>query len=563
MLDKWKGRNTVPRHNRVIIPAAKLVPEELQTLGKLPGIIYPINQRIVFDYLYDQYKGFRSIDIVCCEKADEVQRRLDKYINDQVRISILDSLSDLGHTVYFALRDVTGPVIINFADTIVMDDVSAIVGKDAFYCHEDYMSDTWTYFDEKNGRITSIYDKETIDSDKKKKLFVGVFSITDGACFRNCLEEAFTKNDTGMSTFYCALQLYSMKYPMKSVLTENWFDIGHQDKYYNSKLEVLAREFNHISIDKNRGILRKSSDDKDKFIGEIKWYLKLPSDIEYVRPRIFDYSTSYDSPYVSMEYYSYHTLHELFLYGDLGRQQWIDIFNRIKFVCDDFKRYTVKGEKMLPSLEEMYLTKTLKRLDDIREDKRFNCFFEKDISVNGEKYINLNEITKLLQRIIPEHLYDVENFTIIHGDLCFANVMIDSNFSFIKLIDPRGKFGAFDIYGDQRYELAKLFHSVDGKYDYIIKDLFEVEYDSGDARIAYAIKERKTDFDLYKVFIETFCEEIGDNLKRIELIESLLFLSMIPLHRESFEQQIVMLGTGLDILNRVVDIAANGGNEDV
>ena len=49
--------------------------------------------------------------------------------------------------------------------------------------------------------------------------------------------------------------------------------------------------------------------------------------------------------------------------------------------------------------------------------------------------------------------------------------MVDDNFSFIKVIDPRGKFGTYDIYGDFRYELAKLFHSVDGKYDFIIKDL--------------------------------------------------------------------------------------------
>ena len=40
---------------RLIIPSAKVVPEELQKLGKLPAIIYPINQRITFDYLYEQY----------------------------------------------------------------------------------------------------------------------------------------------------------------------------------------------------------------------------------------------------------------------------------------------------------------------------------------------------------------------------------------------------------------------------------------------------------------------------------------------------------------------------
>ena len=58
---------------RLIIPSAKVVPEELQKLGKLPAIIYPINQRITFDYLYEQYKEkTNSIDIICYENADKV-----------------------------------------------------------------------------------------------------------------------------------------------------------------------------------------------------------------------------------------------------------------------------------------------------------------------------------------------------------------------------------------------------------------------------------------------------------------------------------------------------------
>ena len=399
-----------------------------------------------------------------------------------------------------------------------------------------------------------IYDKEPVKEEIKKKLFVGVFQFTDAAYFRRCLEIAFEQESLQISTFYYALQEYSKKYSMKAVLTNNWFDIGHEDKYYNSKLEVRAREFNHITIDKNRGILKKTSDDKDKFIGEIKWYLKLPADVEYVRPRIFDYSTSYVNPYVSMEYYAYHTVHELFLYGDLTLQQWIDIFNRIRFVCDDFKRYTVQDAGIRPALEEMYLTKTLQRFEKMKKDERFITFFESPVVVNGKRYLSLNEIIIALEKAIPEMLYDVDTFNVIHGDLCFANIMVDSNFSFIKVIDPRGKFGTYDIYGDFRYELAKLFHSVDGKYDFIIKDLFDLDYNSEAACINYRIQDRKREFDLYKVFLSTFATEIDSDLKKIELIEALLFLSMIPLHGESIRHQMVMLGTGLEILNRVIDI---------
>ena len=95
------------------------------------------------------------------------------------------------------------------------------------------------------------------------------------------------------------------------------------------------------------------------------------------------------------------------------------------------------------------------------------------------------------KKVIPKMLYEVDTFNIIHGDLCFANIMVDTNLSFIKVIDPRGKFGTYDIYGDFRYELAKLFHSVDGKYDFIIKDLFDVNFDYKRARIDYCIQDQK------------------------------------------------------------------------
>ena len=31
-------------------------------------------------------------------------------------------------------------------------------------------------------------------------------------------------------------------YPFEDIKTTNWFDIGHPDTYYNSKLEVKKRE---------------------------------------------------------------------------------------------------------------------------------------------------------------------------------------------------------------------------------------------------------------------------------------------------------------------------------
>lgn len=545
---------------KVIIPAAKLVPEELQQIGKLPAIIYPINQDIVFDYLLEQYEEISSsIDVLCYEKADKVHHRLANYGSDKINVIDLPLLEDLGHTIYFGLTSSSTPVIINFADTIVLDNIYSNVG-DCFYYTEDYLSETWTYFKEKNGVITEIFDKipDETNSKKREKLFVGVFQISDGLEFRKSLKKAFSCSRTrnGISTFYYALQLYSQTHPMQAIKTDNWFDIGHIDKYYNSILEVKAREFNHITIDKNRGILRKTSDDKEKFIGEILWYLKLPADISYSRPRIFSHSTSYENLYVEMEYYSYHTVHELFLYGDLTYNQWRDVFRRIQFICNDYKRYQVKDVNIKAALEDMYLKKTVDRLNKLKDNEMFSEFFKNPMHINDTKYKSLDEICGLLHVEIPKMLYDVEAFNIIHGDLCFANIMIDSNYSIIKVIDPRGKFGPYDIYGDFRYELAKIFHSVDGKYDFIIKDLFSINANPEEAVIEFRVSDRNRDFDLSELFFEVFKKEIGNDRKKIELIEALLFLSMIPLHGESLDHQFAMLSTGIEILDRVLDIRA-------
>lgn len=534
--------------NKLLIPSAKIVPEELQNLGKLPAVIYPVNGHTVFSYIYKQYSHNCNIEVLCFENATKVHKKLEKY-ND-IKIIDIPELGDLAHTIYYGLNN-SGPVVINFGDTIVLDTITENKA-DCFYYAEDYITDKWTYFENQNGVFINIYDKNPIPSTKKEKLFVGVFYLSDSNCFKECLDKAFANRDVSMSSFYQALKIYSSAHPLEAIQTSNWFDIGHADKYYNSKLEVQAREFNHIDIDKNRGILTKYSDDKDKFIGEIKWYLKLPSDIEYVRPRIFNYSLDYNKPYVSMEYYAYHTVHELFLNGDLDIHQWEQIFDRVRFICHDMKRYKVCDDGITPALEDIYLTKTIQRLDKLREDERFVSFFDNPITVNDVCYKSFDSIVEVLKTLIPQMLYDVKEFNIIHGDLCFANMMIDNNFSFIKVIDPRGKFGSYDIYGDSRYELAKLFHSVDGKYDYIIKDLFTIDYSDGN--IIFTIQDKDREFDLYQVFTDVFKEEIGEDLKKIELIEALLFLSMIPLHGENFNHQLVMLGTGLEILSRVADV---------
>ena len=540
---------------QIVIPSAKFVSADLQGIGKLPPVIYPVNQRIVFDYLYKLYGGAAEFTVIGYDGLDLIKRQLSTYEGDDchIRYVALEDIKDLGYSIYKGIESANdSPIIINFGDTIVYDDISMFSGDIALYS-EAYIDEKWTYFESERGVFTKIIDKEHVKdfSYKEGRFFVGVFRIEDVADFKETLLKFIGKQDL-IDSFYLALMSYSERHHFSVRKTDNWFDIGHSSNYRKSKLAVKAREFNHISIDKNRGMLKKTSDDKGKLIGEIEWYLKLPSDVEYVCPRIFSYSTRYEAPYVVMEYYSYHTLHELFLYSSLSVEQWTEIFQRIRFVLEDFQRYTVSGPNIRESLEEIYIGKTLMRLDRMKKKELLRSFFGSPFYVNGKKYKPLDEIVEILKTEISSRLLSLDQFCIIHGDLCFSNIMIDDNYSFIKLIDPRGKFGSYDIYGDQRYELAKLFHSVDGKYDFIIKDKFMLSHIPGSNEINFSIQ--KPSINCFGIFKEVFLSHIKDDYDDILLIEALLFLTMIPLHGESERHQLAMLGTGIEILDRILPI---------
>jgi len=546
--------------NLVIFPSAKIVTKDLQGVGKLPAIVYPIDQRRMIDLFLDFYMGEDSridaFEIVTFEAHEQVEKRIKKKNNKRINIHRLDCLKDLGYSILYGMNQYDlksdDRLIINFADVIVSEPIGQQILDRCYYAKED-ISSKWTYFNSSNGKINDYYDKpENTEAIDTNNILIGVFHIAHPLDLRNLLKMAIAEKGKieNRESLWVALKKYSQMHPFEMKCVDEWFDIGHIDKYYDMQMAIKSRTFNHIMIDRSRGILTKTSDDKEKFIGEIQWYLKLPTDIEYVRPRIFSYSMDYERPFVSMEYYSYHTLHELFLYGELTNEQWCNIFRRIRFILNDFSRYTVKSGDIKKAVEDIYLHKTLDRISSMKQNNNF-IDFDTPIMINGTQYYSLTMISGLLPEVIKKNLYDIDCFTVIHGDLCFSNILIDPNYSFIKVIDPRGKFGKFDIYGDQRYEYAKLMHSIDGKYDYIIKDMFTLEYRGNNIKYEILFGH---EIDILKCFFEIFQEEMDKEYGQIKLIEALLFFSMVPLHQESREQQIVMLATAIKLLNEVIDI---------
>lgn len=544
----------------LLIPSALLVPSDMRNkFGELPTALFPLGNKTMIERLYDKYKDIVDVIYIVVKRK---QLLINDYINSKklpIRIIELDELRDLGYTIQYGMEFILGqePLIdyiyVNFAD-FLLDEHIPINNYNFFYYASGMSTDEWTYFKDNNGIITDILDKcpfsENHQISNFSGIFVGLFGFTNPHYFLELLKQ-YSNVHSDMDTFYRAIFTYSQEYPFTILHSQNWFDVGHSDNYSKATTSVAARSFNSIEIDEQRGILKKRSENKEKLVNEIRWYLRIPNKLQYLLPRVYDYSLDLTDPYVSMEYYGYHTLHESLVFGDLPLVKWQAIFQKLLFAINDMGKFTVTGERIQfeAALRDIYLQKTFDRLDMMRNEPDFHSFFENTITINGTEYRSLNEYIKMLPQLIEKLVVDTltGQFNIIHGDLCFANILIEDTYDFIRVIDPRGKFGTFDIYGDARYELAKLMHTLEGKYDFIIEDMFDIDVIGN--TIEYHVHKQID--NITNVFLDVFRESI-DNIQAVRLIEATLFLSMIPLHSDYKQRQFAMLVTGVMLLEQVI-----------
>lgn len=537
--------------NIMIVPNAKIVNLELQSrYGKITPINIPLNDKIILDYLYEKYSNFYDeIVIVGYEDFEKVSNIVGTRNYSKIKLIKLDELKDIGYSIYFALKNYSLSEIkslsINFADTLINNLKTEYLNRNIIFFNEVNESEKWTTFTIEKEDI-KINDKiEQINN--KYNAFVGFFNFINSELFFKILE----KNMGNSESLYLAIKDFYKKEKINFIKNNDWLDFGHLDNYFSGKNIVETRYFNHIDIDKSRGILFKSSEEKEKFINEIKWFLKLPEDLQWVTPRIYSYSLNWEKPFVKMEYYSYPTLHHMYLYGNYSINKWEQIFEHLLEIQKEFSKYKLEDskEKIKEALNKIYLEKTIQRLLELKKDINFSKYIENDYKINAKECMSLMKITNILPTLIDKFkIYEIKNLQIIHGDYFFANILYEPNYNIVKLIDPRGDFGGYGIYGDKYYELAKLSHSVDGMYDFIVEDMFELEEKELDFN--YTIKCENKYFLIKDVFYKNFNNE--ERIK-IKFIQALLFLSMLPLHKDKPKRQKIMLGVGMRLLNEVIN----------
>ena len=93
--------------------------------------------------------------------------------------------------------------------------------------------------------------------------------------------------------------------------------------------------------------------------------------------------------------------------------------------------------------------------------------------------------------------------------------------------------------------MAKLRHNYHGLYDYITQDMFRLD-ERGPDNFEYSFFTGKM---INPQLFDAMAARYGFDVDEIELIEGLLFISMITLHNDDPAAQIMYYITGLKCLN--------------
>jgi len=330
-------------------------------------------------------------------------------------------------------------------------------------------------------------------------------------------------------------------------------------------MRFITRGYNTISLAARNGTLIKTSTNP-KLKDEVE-YFKALDKIEdpYIKllfPRLVTSETIADPYKLEMEFYPFRNLGDYITDTQYhGEEFWDGVLDMLFGVVKRMKRNVsaLQQEEVKEHCYSMFIDKTLNEYTNLKNNFPFFSLLSKfeTLHINGREYENFDSVWKAVQPQVDALVEECQSFNIIHGDLCFSNILLGANSQIdiktLKLVDPRGSFGCKGIYGSSLYDFAKLLHSIEGGYEFFIYDRFDVQQsplrDNEFTLKVHTTQNKETCKDL---FVKRF-EGSSKEFRKIKLIEGLIFIGMCARHYDSIDRQKAMYLTGVKILNEVLD----------
>ncbi|WP_199614026.1 fructosamine kinase family protein [Paenibacillus alkalitolerans] len=386
------------------------------------------------------------------------------------------------------------------------------------------------------------YDWEFVggESFEKDLVWCGYFSFSNIKLLVQSLE-------TANGDFIRAIREYETLNPMTKEHIITWYDLGHLNTYFNTRAKkTTERSFN--SLDISQGYVKKTGTKTKKIKAEYEWYRNIPWEIKTYTPQVYEYGYCEMKPYYILEYLPLTPLNELYVYGENNVVYWERIFshcntffelceNKIEKPIEEKSINIIQLKKMA---ENLFEEKTYSRLEEFSRSTGFDL--QKELILNGQACLS---ILKIAEECIQTSKKDSIIPAVLHGDFCFSNILYSSRDDQIKVIDPRGMSDKqFSIYGDLRYDIAKLTHSVIGLYDYIIAGAMDFKINN-DYEMDLKFYQKNRVLDIQKQFSKQRFMKNHITINQIMPITILLFISMLPLHSDNPIRQRALLSNAI------------------
>jgi choline kinase len=343
----------------------------------------------------------------------------------------------------------------------------------------------------------------------------------------------------------------------------------YQLKKEQSKESFSGGSFANLKITKEKDlIIKETNHDIARLSNEISYLKNLPSKLKPYFSKILKYKidTKKNYAYYTMPRYNELSLKKLILSGKITTNQTFDLLiNLLTFMKNNIYSLNKTTKNIDKYIESVHFYRVYARKEiTIKRAPIFKDIFEaKKIIINNTEYENVMTIIdrmtmckNLIKFLTPDFL------CMIHGDLHFDNILVDTSiipFKF-RLVDPKG-FSA----GDPMYDVSKLLHDFNGRYDFIYEYMFDLDYKIENEVLYSTLNitdcKAKTDFlklnNYFPLEMDRILRDISSNwYYRAKFIEAINFSCLQPYHlvRDDKERKaIAMYLIGVILLNHFWD----------
>lgn len=476
-----------------------------------------VGKKPVIAYIIESYPKNTEFVITLGNFGEQVRDFLELAYSDRIFTFVrIDKFSGEGSSLAYSMqkaaRHLQCPFVFHACDTIV-DEKIPHPTENWSGGYKGSGSSQYRSFNIVDGVVQKIFDKGMMDTDY---LHIGLVGIKDYKKFWSLNKKILKEHpgDSSLGDVNVLSQMIDVGHRFKVKEFNTWHDIGNVDSLNATRRVFEDTSFNVLdklgeSIYVYDKFVIKFFSDKDK----VRKRVARGKILEGLVPKILGekinfYKYSYVPGTVYSESATVDNFNKLLTWSE--RKLWLpetEVSNReFKSICRKF-----------------YEQKSIDRINEFLESRSID---DTEDQING---VRVGTIKSLIEAIDFDWLSNTEQ-THFHGDFILDNI-IQTKTGF-SLVDWRQDFGGLMKSGDKYYDLAKLNHNLTINHQIINTNLFSVKVNGNE--IDCEIMRRQNLVECQQSFYD-FLRRKNYDLKKVNILTSLIWLNMSPLHHHPFD----------------------------